>query len=53
MKNERDILIKNAYPELKNYCKEKYNLEFQVTFFNKFTIDFTNDNMIIKFTNNR
>ena len=44
MKNERDILIKNAYPELKNYCKEKYNLEFQVPYFNKFTIDFTYDN---------
>lgn len=35
MKNERDILIKNAYPELKTYCKEKYNLEFQVPYFNK------------------
>ena len=30
MKNERDILVKNVFPKLKDYCKIEYNLEFQV-----------------------
>jgi len=27
---ERDSLIENAFPKLKDYCREKYGLEFQV-----------------------
>lgn len=31
MKNERDTIIKNLYPELKKYCQNNYNLDFQVS----------------------
>ena len=27
---ERDSLIENIFPKLKDYCREKYGLEFQV-----------------------
>ena len=27
---ERDYLIENIYPRLKDYCKNQYGLEFQV-----------------------
>jgi hypothetical protein len=27
---ERDSLIENVFPNLKDYCREKYGLEFQV-----------------------
>lgn len=30
MKNERDCIYKYAVPHLTKYCREKYNLEFQV-----------------------
>ena len=29
---ERDSLIENVFPKLKDYCREKYGLEFQVCF---------------------
>ena len=28
---ERNLLIKNVYPKLKKLCKEKYDLDFQVS----------------------
>ena len=28
---ERNVLIKNVYPKLKKLCKEKYDLDFQVS----------------------
>jgi hypothetical protein len=27
---ERDILIQNVYPKLRQYCLQKYNVQFQV-----------------------
>lgn len=30
---ERDSLIENVFPKLKDYCREKHGLEFQVWFF--------------------
>ena len=27
---ERNALMETVYPELKNFCKESYRLEFQV-----------------------
>lgn len=29
---ERDSLIENVFPQLKDYCRQKYGLEFQVDF---------------------
>ena len=30
---ERDSFIENIFPKLKDYCREKYGLEFQVMFY--------------------
>jgi hypothetical protein len=30
MHTERDYLIENIYPRLKDYCKSQYGLDFQV-----------------------
>ena len=39
---ERDSLIENIFPKLKDYCREKYGLEFQVRhiFRSKFNLTF-------------
>ena len=29
-REERNYLMENVYPKLKDYCKQKYGLEFQV-----------------------
>ena len=28
--NERNALVQHVYPKLREYCREKYGLEFQV-----------------------
>ena len=37
---ERDSLIENIFPKLKDYCREKYGLEFQVCSSFSFTIEY-------------
>ena len=29
---ERNALVKNVYPELRQYCRQKYGIEFQVKY---------------------
>ena len=37
---ERDILMKEVYPDLRRYCRDNYGVDFQVRLFNKqFIID--------------
>ena len=33
MVHERNALVENVYPRLREYAREKYGLEFQVGFF--------------------
>jgi hypothetical protein len=30
--DERDALIESVYPELREYCLQKYNVQFQVCY---------------------
>jgi hypothetical protein len=45
--SERDSLIDNVFPKLKDYCREKYGLEFQVSR-NKFFLSCINISLFIE-----
>ena len=43
MSLEKTVLVSEVYPKLKEYCREKYGLEFQVRHFENFDLPFEID----------